>query len=127
VLERVGLAAQGDRAPSELSVADARRLEFARALALKPRLLLLDEVMAGLRHSEIEPSLELIGRLKQQGMTILVVEHVMKAILAVSDRVLVLHQGSVLTQGDPQEVLADDRVIEAYLGHRYAKRRRSQT
>jgi branched-chain amino acid transport system ATP-binding protein len=102
VLERVGLAAQGDRAPSELSVADARRLEFAKALALKPRLLLLNEVMAGLRHSEIEPSLELIGRLKQQGMTILVVEHVMKAILAVSDRVLVLTRAACSPSAAPR-------------------------
>ena len=113
----------GDRPPGELSVADARRLEFAKALALHPRLLLLDEVMAGLRHTEIEPSLELIRRLKTRGITIIVVEHVMKAILAVSDQVLVLHQGKILTSGDPQEVLRDPRVIEAYLGHRYAKRR----
>ncbi len=123
VLDRVGLAAQADRAPGELTIADARRLEFAKALALKPRLLLLDEVMAGLRHSEIEPSLELINELKNEGMTIIAVEHVMKAILAISDSVLVLHQGKVLTSGDPREVLSDSRVIEAYLGHRYAKRR----
>ncbi len=122
VLEEVGLFGLGDRAPGELSVADARRLEFAKALALRPRLLLLDEVMAGLRHTEIEPSLELIRKLKASGITIIVVEHVMKAILAVSDQVLVLHQGQVLTSGDPREVLADPRVIEAYLGHRYAKR-----
>jgi len=123
VLDEVGLAGLGDRPPGELSVADARRLEFAKALALRPRLLLLDEVMAGLRHTEIEPSLELIRSLKARGVTIIVVEHVMKAILAVSDQVLVLHQGQVLTSGDPQEVLRDPRVIEAYLGHRYAKRR----
>jgi len=123
VLEEVGLFALGDRAPGELSVADARRLEFAKALALRPRLLLLDEVMAGLRHTEIEPSLELIRKLKASGITIIVVEHVMKAILAVSDQVLVLHQGQILTSGDPRQVLADPRVIEAYLGHRYAKRR----
>jgi len=123
VLEEVGMAGLGDRAPGELSVADARRLEFAKALALRPRLLLLDEVMAGLRHTEIEPSLELIRSLKARDITIIVVEHVMKAILAVSDQVLVLHQGQVLTSGDPQEVLRDPRVIEAYLGHRYAKRR----
>ncbi len=123
VLEEVGMAGLGDRPPGELSVADARRLEFAKALALRPRLLLLDEVMAGLRHTEIEPSLELIRKLKARGITIIVVEHVMKAILAVSDQVLVLHQGKVLTSGDPREVLADPRVIEAYLGHRYAKRR----
>lgn len=123
VLEEVGIAGLGDRPPGELSVADARRLEFAKALALRPRLLLLDEVMAGLRHSEIEPSLELIRSLKARGITIIVVEHVMKAILAVSDQVLVLHAGKILTSGDPREVLADPRVIEAYLGHKYAKRR----
>jgi ABC-type branched-chain amino acid transport systems, ATPase component len=123
VLEEVGIAGLGDRLPGELSVADARRLEFAKALALRPRLLLLDEVMAGLRHTEIEPSLELIRNLKARGITIIVVEHVMKAILAVSDQVLVLHQGKILTSGDPREVLSDPRVIEAYLGHRYAKRR----
>lgn len=127
VLEEVGMAGLGDRPPGELSVADARRLEFAKALALRPRLLLLDEVMAGLRHTEIEPSLELIRRLKARGITIIVVEHVMKAILAVSDQVLVLHQGEVLTSGDPQEVLSDARVIEAYLGHRYVKRREGES
>ena len=123
VLEEVGIAHLGERAPSELSVADARRLEFAKALALQPKLLLLDEVMAGLRHSEIEPSLALIHRLKERGMTVIVVEHVMKAILAVSDRVVVFHQGQVLTSGKPREVLSDPRVIEAYLGKRYANRR----
>ncbi len=122
VLERVGLADVASRAPGELEVAAARRLEFAKALALRPRLLLLDEVMAGLRHSEIEPSLELIESLKREGMTIVAVEHVMKAILAISDQVLVLHQGKVLTSGPPREVLADSRVIEAYLGTRYAQR-----
>ena len=121
------MAGLGDRPPGELSVADARRLEFAKALALRPRLLLLDEVMAGLRHTEIEPSLELIRKLKARGITIIVVEHVMKAILAVSDQVLVLHQGKVLTSGDPHEVLSDARVIEAYLGHRYVKRREGES
>jgi branched-chain amino acid transport system ATP-binding protein len=123
VLDEVGIAHLGGRAPGELSVADARRLEFAKALALNPRLLLLDEVMAGLRHSEIEPSLELIHRLKERGLAVIVVEHVMKAILAVSDQVLVIHQGKILTSGDSRTVLSDPRVIEAYLGQRYAKRR----
>jgi branched-chain amino acid transport system ATP-binding protein len=126
LLEEVGLVGVADRPPAELSVADARRLEFAKALASSPKLLLLDEVMAGLRPSEIEPSLELILRLKEQGLTILVVEHVMKAILAISDRVLVINQGKVLTSGEPRAVLSDPRVIEAYLGQRYASRRESK-
>jgi branched-chain amino acid transport system ATP-binding protein len=123
VLAEVGLGKLGDRHPGSLSVADARRLEFAKALALRPQLLLLDEVMAGLRHNEIEPSLELIASLKQRGLTIVVVEHVMRAILAISDRVLVLNQGKVLTSGEPRKVLSDPRVIEAYLGQRYVERR----
>ena len=126
VLERVGLAGRADATPGELSVADARRLEFAKALALRPRLLLLDEVMAGLRGSEIEPALDLIRSLRAEGMTILVIEHVMKAILSVSDEVLVLHEGKVLTRGGPKEVVADPRVIEAYLGERYAQRARDE-
>lgn len=125
VLERVGLGGKADATPGELAVADARRLEFAKSLALRPRLLLLDEVMAGLRPGEIEPSLELIRQLKSEGMTILVVEHVMKAIVAVSDHVLVLNQGQVLTTGTPHDVLSDERVIEAYLGHRFARRHRT--
>ena len=124
VLERVGLHGRGHAAPSELSTADARRLELAKALALRPTLLLLDEVMAGLRAQEIAPALDLIRSLKAEGMTILAIEHVMKAILAVSDELLVLHEGRVLTRGHPEEVVDDERVVEAYLGERYARRRR---
>src|ERR687890_381384 len=104
VLERVGL------------------VDKAKALAMRPRLLLLDEVMAGLRPGEIDGALELIRSLKDEGMTILVVEHVMKAILSVSDSVLVMHEGEELVHGEPQEVMEDERVIEAYLGQRYARR-----
>ncbi len=124
VLDEVGLIDEADSAPSELSVASARRLEFAKALALEPRLLLLDEVMAGLRPGEIDPSLELIRRLKARGLTVIVVEHIMKAINAVSDKVLVMNRGAALRSGTPEEVLADPEVIEAYLGHRFAKRQR---
>ncbi|HEY1358949.1 MAG TPA: ABC transporter ATP-binding protein [Thermoleophilaceae bacterium] len=121
-LDRVGLSEKADLTPGDLSVADARRLELAKALAMKPRLLLLDEVMAGLRPSEIEPALDLIRSLRDQGVTVLVVEHVMKAIMAVSDEVLVMHEGSELTRGEPDEVVKDERVVEAYLGKRYAER-----
>ena len=122
VLARVGLEDKADAEPSGLNVADARRLEFAKALAMRPRLLLLDEVMAGLRPGEIEGALELIRSLNDEGITILVVEHVMKAIMSVSDTVLVMHEGSELVHGPPREVVEDDRVIEAYLGQRYARR-----
>jgi len=123
VLDLVGIAQHAGAAPSQLSVADARRLELAKALACRPRLLLIDEVMAGLRQKEIEAAVELIHKLRDGGISIVAVEHVMKAVVAISDRVLVLHHGSVLTEGPPQEVLADQRVIEAYLGRRYMKRR----
>jgi branched-chain amino acid transport system ATP-binding protein len=82
--------------------------------------------MAGLRPREIEPALALIRSLKEEGMTILAIEHVMKAILAVSDEVLVLHEGRVLTRGRPDDVVTDQRVVEAYLGERYARRRRQE-
>jgi branched-chain amino acid transport system ATP-binding protein len=125
-LERVGLGERAELAPGELSVADARRLELAKALAMRPRVLLLDEVMAGLRPDEIEPSLALIRSLRDDGVTILVVEHVMRAIMAVSDEVLVMHEGRELTRGAPEAVVKDERVIEAYLGERYARRARGE-
>jgi branched-chain amino acid transport system ATP-binding protein len=126
-LERVGLLEKADAPPGDLSVADARRLELAKALAMKPRLLLLDEVMAGLRPGEIQPALDLIASLKQEGVTLLVVEHVMKAITAVSDSLLVMHEGRELAHGEPEQVMKDERVIEAYLGQRYAERRRKES
>jgi branched-chain amino acid transport system ATP-binding protein len=120
-LDRVGLAGSGELSPAELSVADARRLELAKALALRPRVLLLDEVLAGLRPGEIDPALELIDSLRRDGLALMMVEHVMHAIAAISDDVLVLHHGEVLTTGKPTTVLTDERVIEAYLGRRFAK------
>jgi branched-chain amino acid transport system ATP-binding protein len=126
VLERVGLAEKAETEPRQLPVADARRLELAKALAMRPRVLLLDEVMAGLRAREIDGTLDLIRSLRDEGMAILVVEHVMKAIMSVSDSLLVMHEGSELVRGEPEEVVEDPRVIEAYLGHRYAERMRAR-
>ena len=123
LLDMVGIGARGGAAPGELSVADARRLELAKALASRPRLLLIDEVMAGLRQHEIDAAVALIHQLRESGITIVAVEHVMRAIVSISDRIIVLHQGSILASGAPNDVLADQRVIEAYLGHRYARRR----
>jgi branched-chain amino acid transport system ATP-binding protein len=125
-LERVGLADRAGDQPGELSIADARRLELARALALRPRVLLLDEVLAGLRPGELAPALALIDSLRADGLALLMVEHVVQAISAIADEVLVLHHGEVLTHGSAAEVLADDRVVAAYLGARYAARRREE-
>jgi branched-chain amino acid transport system ATP-binding protein len=125
LLDLVGIAQHARAAPGQLSVADARRLELAKALACRPRLLLLDEVMAGLRHQEIDAAVELIHRVRESGITIVAVEHVMRAIISISDQVLVLHHGSILAKGPPHQVLSDERVVEAYLGHRYARRKSS--
>ena len=85
--------------------------------------MLIDEVMAGLRYAEIEAAVQLIHRVRDSGITIVAIEHVMKAIVSVSDHILVLHHGSIIASGEPRDVLSDERVIEAYLGHRYVKRR----
>jgi branched-chain amino acid transport system ATP-binding protein len=122
VLDRLDLTRLAPRNPAELSIGDARRLELARALAARPRLLLLDEVMAGLRAAEIGTMVELIRALRGEGVTVLAVEHVVKAIAAISDEICVLHHGAVLTRGTPQAVLSDPRVVQAYLGRRYVHR-----
>jgi len=121
-LDRVGLGGKGDLAPAELSTADARRLELAKALALRPRVLLLDEVLAGLRRGEIDPALQLIDSLRRDGLALMMVEHVMHAVATICDEVVVLHHGEVLTTGKPAAVFSDDRVIQAYLGERFARR-----
>lgn len=126
ILERVGLSGKSEALPGELSVADLRRLELGRALGMEPRLLLLDEVLAGLRPREVDEAVELIRSLRDEGITILAVEHVMKAIMTMCDLVFVLHEGRPLMQGTPDQVASDDRVIEAYLGKRYAKRTRKK-
>ncbi len=122
VLEQVGLATKRDLLGSQLTVADRKRLEMAKALATSPKLLLLDEVMAGLNLAEIETVMALIGRLRSSGMTLLVIEHVMKAIMGVSDRMIVLHHGRKLAEGRPADVASNPDVLREYLGARYAAR-----
>ena len=124
VLELVGLAPKADQRVTGLTIPDRKRLEVARAVATGPKLLLLDEVMAGLNPVEVDEALEMVRAVHQSGVTIVLIEHVMRVIVGVCSRVVVLHFGQVLAEGDPTTVLSDDRVIEAYLGERYARRNR---
>jgi branched-chain amino acid transport system ATP-binding protein len=125
VLARVGLARKARHMGDQLTVADRKRLEMARALATNPKLLLLDEVMAGLTPNEVDEAVELIRDINRAGVTVLVVEHIMRAIRGVSERVLVMHHGRKIAEDTPDMVLSDPRVIEAYLGERYSKQRQA--
>lgn len=115
-LEFVGLYEKRNQRAAELTVPDQRRLELARALATGPELLLLDEVMAGLTPAEVNEVMELIREVNSRGVTIFIIEHLMKALMGLSDRVLVLHHGERIALGTPAEIAADEQVIEAYLG-----------
>jgi len=125
VVEFVGLGPKGAAAVTSLTIADRKRLELARALAMEPALLLLDEVMAGLNATEVEWAMGLIQQVNRRGITILVIEHVMKAIMGISHRILALQHGRRIALEAPREVAADPQVIEAYLGRGYAARRRA--
>ena len=116
LLERVGLGRARDTLPAELTYIDQKRLELARALALQPELLLLDEWLAGLNPTELEEGIALIRSLSGQGITILLVEHVMDAIRSLCGRLLVMNTGRLIASGPPQQVLADPEVVRAYLG-----------
>ena len=116
LLDLVGLTAKKSELAKNLPIAEQKRLEFARALATETELLLLDEVMAGLTPTELAVSTSLIDKIRGGGVTILVVEHVMQAIMAICDRIIVLHHGVKLAEGLPQEIATNKKVIEVYLG-----------
>lgn len=122
VAREVGLSDMLDRPADTLTVAGRKRLELARALATEPKLLLLDEVLAGLNPSEIRDIVPVIRGLCDRGITILMIEHVMQAVMRLSEHVFVLAEGSIIAEGTPAQVAADRAVVEAYLGHGAAAR-----
>jgi branched-chain amino acid transport system ATP-binding protein len=116
LLEFVGLSAVRGTPAKDLTLGNQKRVEVARALATKPELLLLDELMAGLNPTEVAEAMELVTRIREEGTTIFMIEHVMKAIMSVCDRIMVLHHGEKIAEGTPEEIATSKTVIEVYLG-----------
>ncbi|MBF0378326.1 MAG: ABC transporter ATP-binding protein [Desulfamplus sp.] len=119
VLRTLHFESKKDVRAGNLTIADRKRLEIARALATQPTLLLLDEVMAGLRPSEVDEMVEVIQLLRSTGITIFVIEHIMRAIMALSDRIVVIQFGKKIAEGTPKEIASNENVIKAYLGDEY--------
>jgi branched-chain amino acid transport system ATP-binding protein len=119
VLESLNFADKKDILAGNLTIADRKRLEIAKALATEPKLLLLDEVMAGLRPNEVDEMVEILKALRDRGITIFVIEHIMRAIMALSDRIVVIQFGKKIAEGMPQEIANNESVIKAYLGEDY--------
>jgi branched-chain amino acid transport system ATP-binding protein len=115
-----GLSSRKDYLARSLTIGDRKRLEITRALATKPELLLLDETCAGLNPTELDEAIQLIAKIRENGVTIIVVEHIMKVIMTISDRIHVINFGQTIAEGTPQEVAKNRAVIEAYLGEDYA-------
>ena len=116
ILEYVGLGGQGNRQVPDLTLAGQKRVEVARALATKPKLLMLDETMAGLNPTEVEEAMELVKKIRDSGTTIIMIEHVMRAIMSICERIFVLHRGEKIASGTPEEIINNSAVIEVYLG-----------
>jgi len=116
LLEFIGLSKVSATPTRDLTLANQKRLEVASALATKPEVLLLDELMAGLNPTEVAQAMELVTRIREEGITIFMIEHVMKAIMSVCDRIMVLHHGEKIAEGTPQEIATSKKVIEVYLG-----------
>jgi len=119
VIALVGLGPQTDKLGSELTVAGRKRVELAKALATEPKLILLDEVMAGLTPYEVKSMIDVLRRVRDAGVTMVIVEHVMQVIMNLSDRIYVLHHGEAIAEGTPREIVADPKVTEAYLGESF--------
>jgi branched-chain amino acid transport system ATP-binding protein len=125
-LEFVGLSQFAKYSASDLSLANRKRLELAKSLAMEPRLLFLDEVNAGLNTSELDNALDLIRKISSMGVTIIIIEHVLRIVLSLVKRLIVLHHGAMLSDGDPLTVLNDPAVVRAYLGTKFGKRHQAE-